>query len=294
MGIDQVPELIAAGVSCLKIEGRLKGAEFVAITTAAYREAVDTAWAALHAGAPTDRARLGAERRAELVPQLAQVFSRAQDAEHNGLTPGFLEGPQHQRLVRGRSPSHRGVLAGEVIDVRRPKHGGGGEGEVLVRLQLPLKRGDGVVFDGGRRGMRERAEEGGAIYSVADARTRRELSGETSLPEEVMLGFGRGAIADWSNLRAGDLVWRTRDASTARSVRSLGRRPARAAPPIEARAVRASVSGSIGTPLKLTLVDALGREATQNSDGLLEAARKVTPLYDPPIHPPPQALWHST
>jgi len=42
------------------------------------------------------------------------VFARGQDGEHRGLTPGFLEGPRHQRLVRGRAPRHRGVYAGRV------------------------------------------------------------------------------------------------------------------------------------------------------------------------------------
>ena len=45
MALDCIPDLIRAGVSCFKIEGRLKGPEYVAITTAAYRAAVDSAWA---------------------------------------------------------------------------------------------------------------------------------------------------------------------------------------------------------------------------------------------------------
>jgi len=48
----------------------------------------------------------------EVARELAQVFARGQDAEYGGLTPGFLEGSQHQMLVRGRSPRHRGVLIG--------------------------------------------------------------------------------------------------------------------------------------------------------------------------------------
>jgi collagenase-like PrtC family protease len=47
MAVDLVPELIKAGVKSFKIEGRLKGPEYVAITTKAYREAVDAAWAQL-------------------------------------------------------------------------------------------------------------------------------------------------------------------------------------------------------------------------------------------------------
>ena len=45
MALDCIPDMIRAGVSCFKIEGRLKGPEYVAITTAAYRAAVDAAWA---------------------------------------------------------------------------------------------------------------------------------------------------------------------------------------------------------------------------------------------------------
>lgn len=33
MAVEAVPGLIAAGVSCFKIEGRLKGPEYVALTT---------------------------------------------------------------------------------------------------------------------------------------------------------------------------------------------------------------------------------------------------------------------
>jgi len=41
--IDHVPELMAAGLSSLKIEGRAKSAYYAAMTTAAYRHAIDAA-----------------------------------------------------------------------------------------------------------------------------------------------------------------------------------------------------------------------------------------------------------
>ena len=41
-GIDMLPEMRDAGVSCLKIEGRLKSAQYVANTVAAYRMALDS------------------------------------------------------------------------------------------------------------------------------------------------------------------------------------------------------------------------------------------------------------
>lgn len=42
--MELVPELMQAGVACFKIEGRLKGPEYVALTTFAYRRAVDIVW----------------------------------------------------------------------------------------------------------------------------------------------------------------------------------------------------------------------------------------------------------
>lgn len=40
--IDHIPELIKAGVSSLKIEGRMKSVYYVAAVVAAYRKAIDS------------------------------------------------------------------------------------------------------------------------------------------------------------------------------------------------------------------------------------------------------------
>src|SRR4051812_973424 len=81
--LEQVPEIVDIGVSTLKIEGRYKDADYVALTTAAYRKAVDDAWA-------------GRQRKADPATemQLAQVYSR-------GLGPHFLTGTNHQAVVEG-------------------------------------------------------------------------------------------------------------------------------------------------------------------------------------------------
>ena len=46
----QIPEIVQIGISALKIEGRYKDVDYVALTTRAYRQAVDEAWA----GQPVD------------------------------------------------------------------------------------------------------------------------------------------------------------------------------------------------------------------------------------------------
>src|SRR5580692_6342701 len=52
----QVPEIVQIGISALKIEGRYKDADYVALTTRAYREAVDAACFEQRPAEPAPRA----------------------------------------------------------------------------------------------------------------------------------------------------------------------------------------------------------------------------------------------
>jgi U32 family peptidase len=176
--LHQVPDLIDIGVSTLKIEGRYKDAEYVAAATSAYRKAVDDAWAA---------------RPLSITPaqelQLEQVYSR-------GLGPFFMTGTDHQAVVRGRAPRHRGVMMGRVGAIQPPK--------VLIEPAAPhsiapLKPGDGVVFDAADWRDPAEEEEGGRLYQVAPA-----AGGQLSLQ------FGQGEI-NFTRIRPGDLLWRTHD-----------------------------------------------------------------------------------
>ena len=69
--------------------------------------------------------------------QLEQVYSR-------GLGAYFVTGTDHQAVVRGRTPGHRGLLMGRVVRVT--------PASVVItpeadRAEAPLKPGDGVFFD---------------------------------------------------------------------------------------------------------------------------------------------------
>jgi len=81
---DRLPELLAAGVSAVKIEGRLKEPEYVALATRCYRHALD---AALE-GKPFV---LEPER----VEELEVAFSR-------GFSRGWFDGPRPHALVPGQ------------------------------------------------------------------------------------------------------------------------------------------------------------------------------------------------
>lgn len=133
-----IPDLSRLGVASIKIEGRLKGPEYVAATTRLYRKAVDDA--------PTED-----ERRAAL-----QTFSR-------GSGPGFLAGVDHQRLVEGRACDHRGIEVATFERVERAK----GKTWLVLRASAPLALGDGILVEGGRA---SEGELGGRIWAIEGAR----------------------------------------------------------------------------------------------------------------------------
>src|SRR5579862_1827191 len=153
--LEQVPEIMQIGISALKIEGRYKDAEYVALTTRAYRKAVDEAWAGR--GQSVDRG---------VKSELEQVYSR-------GLGPFFLSGTNHQAVVKGRAPRHRGLRAGRVTRVTPTSVVITPEADPSVSR---LKPGDGIVFDGADWRSPGEPEEGGRIYQVLPAAGGLELA----------------------------------------------------------------------------------------------------------------------
>src|SRR4029077_8130964 len=132
-----VPDLINAGVSSFKIEGRLKTPEYVANITRQYRRALDAA-AADHEAKFTEQD----------IAEMELSFSR-------GFSPGWLGGCDHKMLVPGLSSAKRGVLVGEVKAVRGQR--------VVVTVHRFVAPGDGLVFAGNRE---EGDEQGGRVYEV--------------------------------------------------------------------------------------------------------------------------------
>ena len=243
--LHQVPDLVRIGVNCLKIEGRYKDAEFVALTTAAYRRAVDEAWD----GLPLS-----------VTPQeeqdLEQAYSR-------GLGPHFMAGTNHQTVVRGRAPRHRGVRVGTVT--------GTTERGVLVALDEVVKPGDGLVFDPANWRAPEGREEGGFLYGLWQDGRQIDVDGLTPSAfrhQSLELRFGRGAV-DSGRVRVGDPVWRTHDPQLAARVKPL----VDAADPVYTRPVLAHFRGHVGEPPALILTDDHGLTVTATLPDALAPAR---------------------
>ncbi len=249
-GLEVLPGLIHAGVASLKIEGRLKSPEYVANITRIYRQGLD---------------KLCSSRREEAHPSAPELKSAPprvgchndkydmEMAFSRGLFTGWFGGTDNQKLVHARFGKKRGVFLGEVRRVLRDG--------VVVKLESPLKPGDGVVFDAGRP---EAREEGGRIYEIGQWKV------ESGNRQMVELRFGHGDI-DFSRVHAGDKLWKTDDPELNRRLRHSF---AGDAPKFQ-RPIEIEVHGHAGTPLSVIARDEFGNVAKAESAMRLAKAKKL-------------------
>jgi putative protease len=250
-GIDVLPQLAAAGVASLKIEGRLKAPEYVANITRVYRKALDE----LRFTNDELRTSNPVARNSEIVDRkysLEMAFSR-------GLYTGWFGGINNQELVHARFGKKRGVYLGEVTRIYRDA--------VEVRLEAALKLGDGVVFDAGRP---EDKEEGGRVYEMRNAERGMRVTGdETRNAHHVILAFAHGHI-HFNRIHEGDKLWKTSDPELEKRWRQSfdGDKPRFTRP------VSFEVHGLAGKPLTLIARDEFGHVAQAASTMPLTVAEK--------------------
>jgi U32 family peptidase len=240
-GLEVLPDLVRAGVASLKIEGRLKTPEYVANITRIYRQALDN----LRFTNDDLRATNPSARKSEIVNrkyEMEMAFSR-------GLYTGWFGDVNNQALVHGRFGKKRGVYLGEVERISRAA--------VVVKLEGPLKPGDGVVFDAGKP---EENEEGGRVYQI------RTPNSELRNAE---LRFGHGDI-DFARIHIGDKLWKTDDPELNRCLR----RSFEGNTPKFQRPIEMEVHGAAGGPLTLIARDEFGHVIQLDSTEPLVRAEK--------------------
>jgi putative protease len=249
-GLEVLPDLVRAGVASLKIEGRLKSPEYVASITRVYRAALDKLL--LNCGdVETRRNENDLYGSAFPLPggeskyELEMAFSR-------GLFTGWFGGTNNQQLVHARFGKKRGVFLGEVTRVKNER--------VFLKLEAPLKRGDGVVFDAGRP---DEKEEGGRVYEIQISNHKTKNSGESALE------FGYGNI-DFNRVHVGDKLWKTNDPELDKRLRQSFAGDT----PRFQRPTEMEIHGLVGKPLTLIARDEEGHVVQLDSAMPLAKAEK--------------------
>ncbi len=284
--LEHLPLLCDAGVDSLKIEGRMKSPEYVAVTTSIYRKYLDRI--ACGAAGPVEE---------EDLRRLRQIYSRGE------FTDGYLFGDPGEDLLSGASPKHSGIRIGEVVrvvggdgrggaargrDVGAAASGGGtaasgggasrdgvaaaargarrrGAAIVEARLAGPLNTGDVVeIRPGGSAGSAEAAADaaGGTVTFF------ERLSGD-----RCRIGDIRGEV------RPGDAIFRMTDRELLEEARitfagdspeEMNRRMKRKAP------LRMTFTASAGAPARLAVTDGTYNMEVFSEDPVEQAHTKAT------------------
>lgn len=120
----RLPDLINAGVDSIKIEGRMKRPEYVAVVTRTYRDILDRLSTDPTAVATPDEMR-----------RLEVIFNR-------GFTEGYLNRDPGRKLMSMDTPGNRGILLGYVTG------GNPGRETITVKLDATINVGDGIMAGG--------------------------------------------------------------------------------------------------------------------------------------------------
>lgn len=116
--LHELDALLDAGVSSLKIEGRMKKPEYVAQVVSMYRAAID-AW-----------------KQKRQLPQDVQKEWDLRKLFNRGFTKGHAFHASGRAMMNPIRPNHQGVVLGEVIAVS--------DRRITIRLSEDLHQGDGI------------------------------------------------------------------------------------------------------------------------------------------------------
>lgn len=123
-GLEYIPDLIRAGVTCFKIEGRLKNPEYVATVTRIYRKYIDKVL----------------ENKEYIIEEkdkkdLMQVFNRG------SFSTGHLGNLPNQKLIFKEKSNNMGIDIGTVENYNANK------GHIKLQLKDSLAIGDTISFE---------------------------------------------------------------------------------------------------------------------------------------------------
>jgi len=174
--IYHIPELVKAGVSAIKIEGRMKRPEYVAVVVGIYRKVLDRYYKNPDKFCVSD----------EEYEQLAQIFNR-------DFTTGFFTGDPKPAFMSYSRPNNRGIFLGRITSIDKKRK------LIYVNLRTHLSKGDGIeiwVTDEGRKGLivKELYLEGRPVKEAP-----RDSTVEIPVPS-------------MDGVRAGDRIFKTSDA----------------------------------------------------------------------------------
>ena len=177
-GLNYIPQLINAGVSCLKIEGRMKSPEYVATVTKIYRKYIDLAYSQKDYIVDQND-----------IDELMQVFNRG------GFLSANFESTPNRNYVFKEKPNNIGIYIGNVSKLNKEK------GLVRLTLKNNVQIGDKISF--------EKEEH---KYTISELMCNNNNLREANTGDTVVIGRMKG------NLHLGDKVYKLTDAVKSKKI----------------------------------------------------------------------------
>ncbi len=169
-GLEFIPELIKAGVTSLKIEGRMKSPEYVATVTRIYRKYIDLAY---------DNSKpyvIDEQDKQDLL----QVFNRG------GFSSGHLSNDKNDKLVFEKRQNNMGIYLGKILKYNPSK------GIITCKLENSIDLGDSISF-----------ENENTKYTISELMNKNGQNVKTASSLDFV-SFGRMK----GNIKAGDDIYK--------------------------------------------------------------------------------------
>ena len=152
MTLNNLKEIAESGVHTLKIEGRMKSSEYVAVVTRAYREQLDKVAEGIY------------DVSQNVIKDITQIFNRGGES-----TRGYFFEYAGSDMMSTETPKSTGIYLGTVVSVSK-NTAKSGKKKVLIKIEDKVVPGDGVEIwtdEGGNTGgyISEEAQAG-AVVSV--------------------------------------------------------------------------------------------------------------------------------
>ena len=163
-GLEFLPQLVNAGVSCLKIEGRMKTPEYVATVTRIYRKYLD----------------LAISGQSFIIDEqdkknLLQVFNRG------GFSNGHLDNKPNKNLIYKDKPNNMGIFLGKVSNFNNNK------GHISFTTEDYLHVGDTISI--------ENKKHETSLYTISELMIKDNNIKEAKPGDNIKIGRMKGSIS---------------------------------------------------------------------------------------------------
>ena len=163
-GLEYLPQLVKAGVSCLKIEGRMKTPEYVATVTRIYRKYLDLAINGQNV-----------EIEQQDKKDLLQVFNRG------GFSSGHLLSASNKDLVYKDKSSNMGIYLGKISNFN------GNKGHISFTTSDTINIGDKISI--------ENKKHETSVYTISELMINDKNIPQAFEGQKVKIGRMKGNIS---------------------------------------------------------------------------------------------------